>query len=100
MAARARGAFGYAALVALAVGGLLGALVLGGLGLYAYFAAAGSDVHTSAQAHALGASLESALAFWSFGILSLLVAIVAFTVLVKGLADDVSSARRGPVDPT
>src|SRR3954451_21350415 len=94
------GLFGYAALVTIAGGGLLAALGLGGLGLYAYFAAADSDVKTSAQGHALLASLESALALWSFGVLALLVSIVAFTVLLKGLADDVSSARRGPVGPT
>lgn len=100
MASRERtGLFGYAALVAMAAGGLVGALVLGGLGLYAYFAAAERDVRTSAQGHALMASLESAVALWSFGVLALLVAIVAFTVLLKGLADDVSNARRGPVDP-
>jgi hypothetical protein len=94
------GLLGYAALIALAGGGLLGALVLGGLGLQAYFAAAERDVTTSSQGHALLASLESAVALWSFGVLSLLVAIVAFTVLLKGLADDVSNARRGPLGPT
>ncbi|MEZ0230734.1 MAG: hypothetical protein ACAI25_19085 [Planctomycetota bacterium] len=94
------GAVGYAALVTLAAGGLVGALVLGGLGLYAYFAAADQDVRNTAQGHALVASLESALALWSFGVLALLVSIVAFTVLLKGLADDVSQARRGPVGPS
>ena len=94
------GLLGYAALIALAAGGLLGAFGLGGLGLWSYVAAAERDVKTTDQAHALGASLEAAVAYWSFGVLSLLVAIVAFTVLLKGLSDDVASARRGPVGPT
>ncbi len=99
MARERSGFFGYAALVATAAIGLVTALVLGGLGLWAYFAAADRDVRNSEQGHALLASLESALALWSFGVLALLVAIVAFTVLLKGLADDVSQARRGPVGP-
>ena len=94
------GLFGYAALVTIAVLGLVGALGLGGLGLYSYFAAAQRDVTNTAQGHALLASLETAVAFFSFGVLSLLIAIVAFTVLLKGLSDDVSTARRGPIEPT
>jgi hypothetical protein len=94
------GLVGYAALVLLAAGGVVGALVLGGLGLWAYFAAAERDVKNATQGHALIASLESSVALFAFGVLSLIVAIVAFTVLVKGLADDVASARRGPVGPT
>ena len=96
---RQEGAKGYAALVAIAVSGAAGALGLGGLGLSSYFAAASREVKTRAQGHALLSSLEQALVFWSFGVLALLVAIVAFTVLLKGLADDVSQARRGPVGP-
>ncbi|HZV03443.1 MAG TPA: hypothetical protein VFF73_42455 [Planctomycetota bacterium] len=91
------GAFGYATLVVLTAGGFLGGLVLGGLGLYAYFAASDLPVRNTTQGRALLASLESALVLWSFGVLSLLVGVVAFTVLLKGLSDDVSSARRGPV---
>ena len=99
MESKRSGFLGYTALVALVASGLVGALVLGALGLYAYFAAAGAEVKTSAQGHAFLASLESAITLWSFGVLALLVAIVAFTVLLKGLSDDVASARRGPVEP-
>lgn len=95
-----KGFLGYAALGTLAGGSLVLAAVLGGLGVYGYFVAADSEVKSSQQGHALAASLESALVYWSFGILALLVSIVAFTVLLKGLADDVASARRGPVGPT
>jgi hypothetical protein len=95
--ARREGAFGYAVLVALAAGGFVGGLVLGGLGLYAYFAASDLPVRNTAQGRALLGSLESALVLWSFGVLALLIGVVAFTVLLKGLSDDVSSARRGPV---
>ncbi len=99
-ASRRSGVLGYTALVATTALGVAGAFVLGGLGLLAYFAAAERDVRSSEQGHALLASLESALVLWSFGVLALLIAIVAFTVLLKGLADDVATARRGPKGPT
>lgn len=94
---RRQGLLGYGALIGLVVAGLAGALGLGGLGLVAYFRAAEREVKSATEGRALMDSLESALALWSFGVLSLLVAIVALVVLLKGLSDDVAAARRGPV---
>jgi hypothetical protein len=92
-----QGLKGYAALVTLVAGGALGALVLGGMGLAAYFGAADATVKTTRDGHLLLGTLENALMLWSFGVLSLLVAVIALIVLIKGLADDVATARRGPV---
>jgi len=92
-----QGFLGYATLVALVVGGLAGGIALGGAGLAAYFGAAEQHVRNAKEGAKLASSLESALVWWSFGVLSLLVAVIAFVVLLKGLSDDVARARRGPV---
>jgi hypothetical protein len=88
---------GYGSLVGLVVLGLAGALGLGGLGLQAYFAASESPVANARDGRALVASLEGALVIWCFGVLAFVVAVTAFIVLLKSLADDVARARRGPV---
>jgi hypothetical protein len=92
-----KGLLGYATLVALVVSGLGGALVLGGLGLRAYFAASGMPVTSGRDGRALLETLEGALVLWSFGVLALIVAVTAFVVLMKELSDDVARARRGPM---
>ena len=92
-----QGLVGYGAHVALVAGGGLGALILGGMGVLAYFGAADATVKTARDGHVLLGTLENALMLWSFGILSLLVSVIALVVLLKGLADDVATARRGPV---
>lgn len=95
---RRQGIRGYGLLVGLVVLGGVSAVGLGGLGLVAYFEAAGRSVKTAREGNALLGSLETALALWSFGILGLLVAVTALVVIVKGLSDDVAAARRGPVE--
>ena len=95
---RRQGLVGYGLLLGLIVLGLGGALGLGGLGLAAYFQAADRPMKAAHDAPGLASALEGALVLWSFGILSLLVAITSFVVLLKGLSDDVAGARRGPIE--
>lgn len=92
-----QGLKGYTVLVALVSLGLLGAGGLGWAGLSAYFDAARAPVDNARDGRALVHTLEGALVLWSFGVLSFLVAVVAFLVLLKALSDDVARARRGPV---
>jgi hypothetical protein len=91
------GLIGYAALVALVLSGIATSFVLGGMGVSLYFGAGESEVTTAAQGHELLGTLELSVLLFSFGVLGLLVAIVAFIVLVKSLSDDVARERRGPI---
>ncbi len=95
---RRQGLLGYGLLLGLILLGLAGTVSLGGLGLSAYFQAAERPVKAAHDAPGLASALETALVYWSFGILSLLITIISFVVLLKGLSDDVEGARRGPIE--
>lgn len=93
------GALGYGCLATLLLGGGAGGLAAGFLGVAAVVRGARADVDSAAEARALFAGLEGALALCALGALLLLIACIAGVVLLKELGDDTARARRGAIGP-
>ena len=84
-------------LAGLFLAGTFGAWRLGLAGLDAFFGETEREVEHAGDYARLNQGLEHALLLWSFACLLALVAISSLFALVKGMIDDVSRARRGPV---
>lgn len=88
----------YLVIIALFVGSLGLAIWLGGAGLDLYLNETGRDIESPGAFMSQSKNLESALLYWSFATLSLLVALVSMFVLGKSVIDDLSRKQRGSIE--
>lgn len=91
------GAAGYGCLVLTSLGAGLGGGLLLLLGIGRVAAGGQATLRHAEDAHALSESLEGAMGMAGLGALLLLVAAVAFVVLLREMGDDAARRARGPV---